>query len=148
MMTKPLCRSRDVFALHQHNRGLMTLSDVHLSKLLKTVDPPMALRIDCPCLLFPSFLQGFHLGCPRLNLWENNLCGHLLHFHIGTTSKLLCICSSIIADPHIEFRRILNPTVGSAAPVECPACFVPVAKRELDKESVWDEGRSTSLSRW
>ncbi len=32
--------------------------------------------------------------------------------------------------------------------VECPACFVPVAKRELDKESVWDEGRSTSLSRW
>jgi hypothetical protein len=34
------------------------------------------------------------------------------------------------------------------AEVECPACFVPVAKRELDKESVWDEGRSTSLSRW
>jgi len=32
--------------------------------------------------------------------------------------------------------------------MECPACFVPVAKRELDKESVWDEGRSTSLSRW
>ena len=32
--------------------------------------------------------------------------------------------------------------------VECPACFVPVAKRELDKESIWDEGRSTSLSRW
>ncbi len=32
--------------------------------------------------------------------------------------------------------------------VECPACFVPVAKRELDEESVWDVGKSTNLSRW
>jgi hypothetical protein len=25
---------------------------------------------------------------------------------------------------------------------------VPVDKRELDKESIWDEARSISLSRW